>query len=48
MHTKLKELLSLAVANKASDVHLMMGVPPKIRINSELQLAPNWIRRMII
>jgi twitching motility protein PilT len=42
MHTKLKELLSLAVANKASDVHLMMGVVPKIRINSELMNAPNW------
>jgi len=43
MHTKLKELLSLAVANRASDVHLMMGVPPKIRVNGELQLTPNWI-----
>ena len=42
MHTKLKELLSLAVANKASDVHLMMGVVPKIRVNSELVSAPNW------
>jgi len=42
MHTKLKELLSLAVANKASDVHLMMGIIPKIRINSELINVPNW------
>ncbi len=43
MHTKLKELLSLAVANKASDVHLMSGVVPKIRVNSELISAPNWV-----
>lgn len=41
MHTKLQELLKLAVANKASDVHLMKGVVPKFRINGELINAPN-------
>ena len=43
MHTKLKELLSLAVANKASDIHLMVGTAPKLRINSELIDALNWM-----
>lgn len=43
MHTKLKELLSLAVANKSSDIHLMMGVLPKFRKDSELINAPNWV-----
>jgi twitching motility protein PilT len=43
MHTKLKELFELAVANKASDVHLMLGVPPKIRINGELLNVVNWM-----
>jgi twitching motility protein PilT len=43
MHTKLKELLSLAVANKASDIHLLVGVSPKLRINSELVDALNWM-----
>lgn len=42
MHTKLRELLSLALANKASDIHLMCGVVPKIRINGDLVNAPNW------
>ena len=44
MHTKLKELLSLAMANKASDIHLMCGVVPKIRISGDLVNAPNWTR----
>jgi twitching motility protein PilT len=42
IHTKLLELLTLAVANKASDVHLMAGVIPKIRISGDLIDAPNW------
>jgi len=42
MHTKLQELLELAVANKASDVHLMVDLPPKFRINGELVNPPNW------
>ena len=44
MHTKLKELLSLALANKASDIHLMCGVVPKIRISGDLINAPNWTK----
>ena len=42
MHTKLQELLKLAVANKASDVHLMADITPKFRIDGELLNAPNW------
>lgn len=42
MHTKLQELLGLALVNKASDIHLMHGVPPKIRIDGGLITAPNW------
>jgi twitching motility protein PilT len=41
MHTKLQEILKLAVANKTSDVHLMKGVVPKFRLNGELVNAPN-------
>lgn len=41
MHTKLEEILKLAVANKASDVHLMKGVLPKLRVNGELTGVPN-------
>lgn len=44
MHTELKELLKLAVANKASDIHLMRGIVPKFRINGELMNAPNTIQ----
>lgn len=44
MHTKLKELLTLAMANKASDIHLMCGVVPKIRISGDLVSAPNWTK----
>ena len=43
MHTKLQELLSLALSNKASDIHLMHGVPPKIRVDGDLITAPNWM-----
>lgn len=43
MHTKLRELLDLALANKASDIHLVHGVPPKIRIDGDLTTAPNWL-----
>ncbi len=44
MHTQLQELLKLAVAHKASDVHLMKGVVPKFRINGELINAPNMVQ----
>lgn len=43
MHTKLKELLEMAVASKASDVHLMIGILPKLRINGSLIDATNWM-----
>jgi len=42
MNTKLKELLSLAVANKASDVHLAVGMYPKMRIDGELTNVGNF------
>lgn len=43
MHTKLKELFALAVANKASDIHLMSGISPKFRIDGVLMDAPNLV-----
>ena len=36
MHTKISELLSIAVANKASDIHLITGSIPKLRVFGEL------------
>ena len=36
MHTKIKEVLDLAVANKASDVHLLSSGLPRMRVNGEL------------
>lgn len=36
MHSKIEEVLRLAVANKASDIHLSMGFVPKMRVNGEL------------
>jgi twitching motility protein PilT len=36
MHTKIKELLNLAIANKASDIHLAVGILPKLRVNGQL------------
>jgi len=36
MHTKLKELLNLAINNKASDVHLSADILPKLRVNGRL------------
>jgi len=43
MHTKLMELFSIAAANKASDIHLMFGVAPKLRINGRLENIPGWV-----
>lgn len=37
MHSKIEEILKLAVANKASDVHLDLSLTPRIRVNGELQ-----------
>lgn len=36
MSLQIQELLTLAVARKASDLHLTVGVPPVLRINGEL------------
>ncbi|MBU1117443.1 type IV pilus twitching motility protein PilT [Patescibacteria group bacterium] len=41
MHSKVEEILKLAVANKASDVHLTLGLLPKVRINGELRDVTN-------
>ncbi|MEI8067756.1 MAG: type IV pilus twitching motility protein PilT [Candidatus Shapirobacteria bacterium] len=42
MHTKITELLSLAVANKASDIHLITGSVPKLRVFGELVEATQF------
>lgn len=42
MNTKMEEILKFAVANKASDVHLVSDVPPKIRLNGELLTVPGF------
>lgn len=42
MHTKIQELLSIAVANQASDIHLMTGVNPKLRVYGEIRDIPNF------
>lgn len=36
MNTQIETVLKFAVDNKASDVHLISDVPPKVRINGEL------------
>lgn len=41
MHSKIEEVLKLAVANRASDVHLNLGFMPKMRINGELSDITN-------
>ena len=42
MHTQLEKIFSLAIANKASDIHLIMGASPRIRINGNLIEIPGW------
>lgn len=42
MHTKIKEILSLAVANNASDIHLSASTIPKIKVNGELTDVANF------
>ncbi len=39
---KIDELLNLAAESRASDLHLIVGVPPMFRIDGELQPAGNW------
>lgn len=41
MNTKVKQILELAVANKASDIHLAVGMIPKLRINGVLSDVAN-------
>ncbi len=36
MNIKMEEILKFAVANKASDIHLISDVSPKVRVNGEL------------
>jgi len=36
----IQELLELAVKNRASDLHLLNGVPPTLRVNGELMPVP--------
>ncbi len=43
MHTKIKQLLDLAVANKASDLHLTVGLLPKLRINGVLTEVSHFV-----
>ena len=38
MHSKIEEILRLAVANKASDVHFSFGLTPMMRINGDLEV----------
>jgi twitching motility protein PilT len=42
MNTKIKEVLDLAVANKASDIHFSASVLPRMRINGELVDITNF------
>lgn len=38
----INELLALAIKNKASDLHLLVGVPPTFRIDGVLRFATNY------
>jgi twitching motility protein PilT len=42
MNTKIRELIKLAVANKASDIHLTVGEVPRIRVNSDLRMVDTF------
>lgn len=42
MNTQILGLLKIAVANKASDIHLMESSIPKLRVNGELIEATNY------
>ena len=39
------ELLSFAVKNKASDLHLSAGMAPMIRVHGEISEAPTEVAR---
>lgn len=38
----IKELLSLTIRNKASDLHLLVGIPPSVRIDGTLRPLTNY------
>jgi len=42
MNTKIEALLKMAVANKASDIHLSSEIPPKMRIRGQLVNVTNF------
>jgi len=42
MNTKVKQILELAVANGASDIHLSVSTLPKLRVNGELIDVANF------
>jgi twitching motility protein PilT len=42
MNTKIKEVLDLAVANKASDIHFSASILPRMRVNGELVDVTNF------
>lgn len=42
MNKKIQDLLALAVANKASDLHLAASMLPKLRVNGELVEVSNF------
>lgn len=51
----IKNLLKLTIRNKASDLHLLAGLPPTLRVNGELMpvtslkpLAPEEVKEMIV
>ena len=43
MPNDLARILGVAVASKASDIHLSAGRPPLLRVDGELQDAPGWL-----
>src|SRR3989344_520302 len=38
----IQELLTLTIKNKASDLHLLVGIPPSVRIDGELHYLTNY------
>src|SRR6266567_3079999 len=38
----IKELLNLTIHNKASDLHLLVGIPPSLRIDGTLRPLTNY------
>jgi twitching motility protein PilT len=42
MDTRIEDMMKMAVANKASDIHLMEGTVPRLRINGEFVDISNF------